>query len=195
MKHLIFFLLSALLISCSEDKHSYSEKKHESTIVQAAAAESSEVIEFTKYPTVIQMLNESHDFTEEDGSLKLLSKEEKNIHIQVSKLIFDGDQEKIIKEQTMRDIVYVAFQAFAQTDINSLTISSVPMKDKGNYINKYKLTLTISRENAKSILKEYLNTEDFKILFKLEGTIWIPSENFNVLMFKNLNEVFSELKS
>lgn len=195
MKHLILFLLSALLIGCSEDKHTNAEKKDEPAIVQVATVESSETSEFTKYPTVIQMLNESHDFTEEDGSLKILSKEEKNIHIQVSKLIFDGDQEKIIKEQTMRDIVYVAFQAFAQTDINSLTISSVPMKEKGNYINKYKLTLTVSRENAKNILKEYLNTEDFKTLFNLEGTIWIPSENFNVLTFKNLNDVFSKLKN
>lgn len=196
MKNLIFLLSLTTLISCSDDKQTETEIKTDPTTeVQQTLVESSVTTEFTKYPTVLQMLRESYDFTEEEGTLKILSKKDKPLHIQVSKLIFDGDLEKVIKEQTMRDIVYVAFQAFGQTDIDALTISSVPLKGKGNYVDKYKLSLTVSRDKAQNILKKYLNTEDFQILFRLEGTIWVPSENFDVLKFKNLDSVFAELKN
>lgn len=192
MKTLMITLFLTSLLSCSSEKQSESETqnvKSEQKVNEQPSAE------FIKYPTVVQMLNESYDFTEEEGSLKVLSKQGKPLHVQVSKPIVDGDLDKVIEEQTMRDIVYVAFQAFAQTDINELTISSVPMKGKGKYLDQYKLTLTVSRDNAVSILKKYLNTENFQTLFRLEGTIWLPSENFSVLKFKNLGAVFADLKN
>jgi hypothetical protein len=151
-------------------------------------------IEFTKYPSVSAMLEDGGDFSEEDGSLKFLSKKENHLHVQVSKPIFEGDHEKIIVEQTKRDLVYVAFQAFAQTDINELTITSVPMmQETKDYVNKYKLERKTNRNNAKKIMMKYLGTEDFKVLFELNGTVWVPSEKFNQLKFKNLEPVFKEL--
>lgn len=195
MKILMVILFFASLLSCSSDKQSENKIETQNVTIEQKAIEQESSVEFIKYPTVVQMLNESYDFTEKEGSLKVLSKKGEPLHIQVSKPMIEGDLDEVVKEQTMRDIVYVAFQAFAQTDVNELTISSVPMKSNGEYVDKYKLTSKVSRAEALSILRKYLNTEDFQTLFKLEGTIWVPSENFSVLKFKNLNAVFTDLKS
>lgn len=72
------------------------------------------------------MLAASYDFSEEDGSLKFISSDEEDLHVLVSNPILDSDVETVKEEIVMRDIVYVAFQSFAQTNIEKLTITSVP---------------------------------------------------------------------
>jgi len=193
MKHFVTIILLTPLLGCSGNEQADQDIKTESLTIEQKNPEEVETT-FEKYPTVVQMLNESYDFTEEQGSLKVLSKERKPLHIQVSRPILDGDPDDVIRDQTIRDIVYVTFQAFAKTDINEFTITSVPMQSKNNYVDKYKVTLMVSRDKATAVLKKYLNTEDFQTLFKLEGTIWVPSENFDSLKFKNLNAVYADLK-
>lgn len=192
MKTLIIIIPLILLFGCSDDKKAEIETKAEPEIVEQPLTKQP-TREFSKYSSVTEMLKEANDFTEEDGSLKILSKEGKPVHVQVSKIIVDGDLEKVIKEQTMRDIVYVAFQAFAQTDIEELTVTSVPMKAKGKYVDKYKMTVTINREAAKTIIKKYLQTENFQDLFYLDGTLWLPSKQFDNLKFKNLGAVYADM--
>jgi hypothetical protein len=148
-------------------------------------------IEFIKYPTVTEMLLEAGDFGGEDGSLKIISNNP--LHVQVSKSIFDGDIEKVIVEQTKRDIIYVVFQAFAQTDVDKLIVSSVPRQhETGAYINRYRLQRNVKRKAAQDILLKYLSTSDFKVLFALNGTIWVPSDKFDLLKFKYLDQVYKD---
>ncbi|MDF2451898.1 MAG: hypothetical protein K0S26_1402 [Bacteroidota bacterium] len=181
MKHLTILLPFSLLLSCSEPVAVEQPKPEEPTAV------------FNKYPTVMEMLIDAHDYSEEQGTLKMLSKKEEPLHIQVSKQIFDGDLEKEILDQTKRDIVYVAFQAFAQTDINELTITSVPLKSNGKLADKYKLITTINRETAKNILKKYVSTGNFQDLFQFDGTLWLPNKNFDNLKFNNLDAVYTDM--
>ncbi|MEZ5024331.1 MAG: hypothetical protein R2728_13910 [Chitinophagales bacterium] len=144
------------------------------------------------------MLHATHDYKEEDGNLKILS-EGNSIHVQVSNWIFDGEMEETINEQTKRDIVYVSFQAFAKTDINEITVTSIPLKMKDfktrdKYLEKYKKTVTISRETALKILEEYLSIESFQDLYQLyQSEVWIPNDNFNKLKSQYLNSVFNEI--
>jgi len=184
MKPIFYLLILFGLASCSEAESN----------IETQTQEVDSSVEFVKYTSVIEMLRSSYDFNEENGGLKILSQDVENIHVQVSKLVVDGDSEKYITEQTMRDIVYVAFQSFAETDVSQLIITSVPMKAKNEYIDKYRMTVKVNRETAKAILKKYLKTENFKELYRLEGTIWVPSEKFDDLKFKNLNSVYKELK-
>ena len=124
----------------------------------------------TQYSSIRDMLEDSGDFYEENGSLKFLSEEKSNIHVQVSKPISKNDLENVKQEIVKRSIVYVTFQAFAQTDIDELTITSIPMdfEDNKKYYDEYRQTVKVNRAKAKSILKEYLNSDDFSILFKNE---------------------------
>jgi hypothetical protein len=192
MKYLIILLPLTLLFGCSDNKQAETEIKTTPVAVEQPLTEQS-TEECIKYTTVTEMLKEAGDFTEEDGSLKILSKDEKPIHVQVSKIIFDGDIEKVIIEQTMRDIVYVAFQAFAQTNIDEITVTSIPMKGKDKLVGKYKMTVTINREAAKTILKKYLSTDNFQVLYYLDGTLWLPSKKFDSLKFQNLDAVFADM--
>ena len=62
-----------------------------------------------------------------------------------------------------------------------------------NILKNINATLKIDREKAKSILKKYLNTEDFSILYKEQNGMWLPSKSFDILKFEKLNEVFIDM--
>lgn len=167
---------------------------------QETKIEQEEIPNFETLPqfeSLKDMLADASDFYEENGSLKFISNDENNIHIQVSKPILDSDSETLKEEIVKRDIVYVAFQTFAQTNIKQLTITSVPNStdSPNSYIEKYKKTVTIDRIKAKSILGKYLNTEDFSELYEQNGTLWLPNDKFSKLKFKHLDSVFGEMSN
>jgi len=148
-----------------------------------------------KFETLREVLINSNDYVEKDGQVKFISEDKSNLHVQISSIIVEGDFESVIKEIVMRDIVYVSFQAFAETDLNELTITAVPidLKNRKKYYDSYKKTITISRAKAISILKRYLKSENFSILYKKVGAYWLPSKNFNKLKFEKLSEVFAKM--
>ena len=194
MKKAILILFAITIISCKTDNTSKTENENE--IVNTEVSESEESTKpFPKFGILEELLKSAGDFYAENNSLKFISKNEKNLHVQVSKPILEEDLEKVKIEIVKRDIVYVAFQTFAQTEINELTITSVPVdwETRKKYIEKYKLTVKINREKAKMILKKYLDTEDFKVLYELQMKMWLPSKQFSVLKFDKLNEVFAEM--
>jgi hypothetical protein len=173
----IFILFSLLLIiSCKN-----------------ASNNSSENTSFKKYSNVIEALKDANDFNEDNGTLKLLSEDTVIPKIQISKQIFEGDEESLIIEQTKRDLIYVIFQSFAVTDIKEIEVTSVPIKEDKTYDNKFKETIKVKREIAKSILKKYLNTESFEDLYKLEGTIYLPNEKFDLLKNQELKNIYNDL--
>ncbi|MDO5979203.1 hypothetical protein [Flavivirga spongiicola] len=177
-KSILTLLIATLLLTCkSETKANIVEKP------------------LPQYETVKEMLSYANDFYEENGSLKFISKDSSNLHIQVSKPVFQNDLEKNKKEIVKRDIIYVAFQTFAQTDINELTITAVPLDQENskNYFEEYKMTLKVNRNRAKSILKKYLNSDDFSILYSEDDGLWLPNSNFSKLKFEKLEEVFNDL--
>lgn len=148
-----------------------------------------------KYRTIKEMFEASYDFSEEIGTLKFISLDESKLHVQVSKPIFEGDLKNIIEEQVKRDIVYVAFQVFTQTEIDSLMITSVPNSNDNpkKYYDNYRKTVKVTREKALLILKTYLDTNNFSILYENQNGIWVPSKQFSVLKFEKLNEVFNNI--
>ncbi|WP_409415771.1 hypothetical protein [Flavobacterium sp. PS2] len=150
-----------------------------------------------KYKTIKEMFEASYDFSEEIGTLKFISLDESKLHVQVSKPIFEGDLKNIIEEQVKRDIVYVTFQVFTQTEITSLTITSVPNSNDNpkKYFDNYRKTVKVSREKALLILKKYLDTDNFFILYENQNGIWVPSKQFSFLKFEKLDEVFNNLIS
>ncbi len=148
-----------------------------------------------KFKTVREVLADASDFYEENGSLKFISEDQSNIKIQVSKPILEADPENVKQEIVKRDIVYVALQVFAQTDIDHLTITAIPndAAQSNKYYENYRKTVSINRQQATQILKKYLGTEDFSILYTQQNGIWLPNSNFSKLKFEHLDEVFEDM--
>lgn len=196
MKKILLLLLALFIMSCKKDTTSFTDEAEDNyNLIEntKTVEKSSSEEKLPNYATIKEMFEASGDFSEEVGSLKFISLDK--LHIQVSKPIVDNDMEDLKNELVKRDIVYVAFQTFAQTDIDELTITSVPnsFDDQKKYFEKYKRTLTINRNKAKSLLKKYLNTEDFSILYIEQDGIWLPSKSFDILKFEKLNEVFIDM--
>lgn len=169
-------------------------------IVLSCKSESKKIEKTVKFPsfkTVSAMLEDASDYYEENGSLKFISQDANNFHVQVSKGIFKNDLEKVKKEIVNRDIIYVAFQTFAQTDLNKITITSIPLNSEKpkTYFDKYQKTVSVSREKAKSILKKYLNEDNFSSLYSFEDGYWLPNKKFSKLKFEKLNEVIADIEN
>ncbi len=158
-------------------------------------------ITFPHYSSVIEMLNESGDYKE--NQVEVIDNNNDNFHIRVSSEFLKDESESVIIEQTKRDIVYVAFQTFAETDLNKITITSIPIirsdfnpnKKYDGQLQKSKTqTVSITREKAISIIEKYLKTKSFQDLYQLESTIYIPSAKFERLKFAELDNVLSDMK-
>ena len=201
MKLAIFTLSIFALVSCKSDRDNQVNNIVTDNISVKNIELSNDDIEndnsLPKYKTINEMFETSYDFSEEVGTLKFISLVESKLHVQISKPIFEGDSKNIIEEQVKRDIVYVAFQTFAQTEINALTITSVPNSNDNpkKYFNNYKKTVKVTREKALLILKKYLDTNNFSILYENQNGAWVPSKQFSVLKFEKLNEVFNNIIS
>jgi hypothetical protein len=158
-------------------------------------------IEFPKYASVAEMLEASGDYKKE--CVELISKGKEDIHVRVSSEFLNDEIEKNIKEQVKRDIIYVVFQTFAETEINNITVTSIPImrstfnpnvKYDGKLQEKYKETVTINRNRAIQILNKYLQTTNFKDLYKLGGSLYLPNARFELLKYDEKENVFVDLK-
>ncbi len=151
----------------------------------------------SKYSTVFGLIDTSGDFSTEKGTYKIISKDP--IHIQISHKVIEGDLDSVIKGLTIKDFVYVVFDAFARTNIEKITITSIPLKTdltnpkaKETYLEKYKISSTITKEKAKQIMEKYINTNNFDDLMgaDLNGKkeMFMSSPKFDQL--KSLNDDF-----
>ena len=156
-------------------------------------------VNFPKYETVLEMLESAHDY--EGHNLEILS--ENPLHIRVSTDFVKGDLEQNMIDQTKRDIIYVAFQSFAETNIDKMTITSIPIIREnfspnlpydGKLQNNLKQTKTVTREQALVILEKYIKTKSFKDLYQLNGSMYLPNDKFSLLKFGQLENVYNELK-
>lgn len=200
MKKLSFLLISMLIIGCSGQS-----KKDNTAITQELKKQAENILIETKpqlpqFETVVEVLKNAHDYSKEDGTLKILSTNP--LHIQVSSLVLEEETEKLKIRTAKHDIIYVVFQAFAQSDINKLTVTAIPLEFKpqsgtitNNYLEQYKKTVTVNRKTAKQIFKKYLNTASFKDLFKRfqDSPLWVPNDKFSKLKDQNISAVFKDL--
>ncbi|TDX83160.1 hypothetical protein [Epilithonimonas xixisoli] len=197
-KILLVFTISLLFKSCSENKSNISiTEKIKTPATDSLLTKKIDSSELTKYNSVKEMLEDANDFSIEQGTLKLINNDENDLKIQISKTIVKGELEKSINDIVKRDIVYVAFQAFAQTPINKITITSIPIDydDKNKYYSNFKKTITVTREQANDIMENEFGTLDYSILFTDLNGIQVPSDDFGKLKFDNLDKVFKQLSN
>lgn len=189
MKFSIYLFLSVItlfFISCSNDN-----SKNQNQVVKHA-----------KYPTVSAMIDSSGDFSSDNGTFKILS--ESPLHIQISEITMNGTPDEQIKQETLKNIVYIAYQMFATTEIESVTITSIPLffdteKHKSiGFNDNFKTTLTISKDNAKKVMEQFVGLTDFDDLLGADGGNGqyfpdSPSPKFDKL--KSLDTIESVIKA
>lgn len=158
-------------------------------------------IPLDKYSTITEMLESSGDFN--GNKLEIISNDKENTHIRVSSEFLKEESKSIIKEQVKRDIVYIIFQTFAQTELNKVTVTSIPIirstfnpnsEYDGRLQKDLKETISISRSEASEILQKYLKTLFFEDLYQLNETIYLPNSKFDRLKHGELENVFIDLK-
>jgi hypothetical protein len=152
--------------------------------------------ELQKFFSVKEMLADAGDFSTENGTLKIIDGNSKNPKIQISEPIVKGDLDEIIEKFVKRDIVYVAFQSFAQTPTEKITITSIPvdLEDRTKYYPKYEKTMTITKKSTDQIMIDEFGSTDYSILFNKMNNIEVPSKEFDKLKFDKLDEIFDKLK-
>ena len=183
MKQITIIFSILLLMSCGSENPSSTSQK----------------VEIPKYETVTAMLKANSDY--EGRNFEVIS--EIPIHIRISSEFLNEDSEKTMIDQTKRDIIYVAFQTFTQSEVNEITITSIPiiresfnpnMAYDGKQLKKLSQTKTISRKQAQIILEKYVKTKSFNDLYQQNGTLFLPNNKFDLLKYEQLDNVFNELK-
>lgn len=198
--HVAYLLLSALLcnvlLSCASN---------EKPAQQLNEPAKKTPVYPDKFATIDQMIEDGNDFSVETGTYKLIS----NIplHIQVSAQVNDGDLQHITKQNTIKALVYVTYSVFARTNVDSLTVTSIPIRinsadpgKRGNYIDNYRISHTINREKAREVMNKYIGTTNFDELLGAEDNGQV-NMSLNSLKFDQLksetgwvvNKVYDDL--
>lgn len=175
----IFYLTSLFFLPYCNSSTNKNDASIASKDQKPINTDNKPITDLKKYDDVIEMIEDTGDFSTENGTLKLIS--QKPLHIQLAKIFLEGELESNIQEDIKRNIVYVGFRIFAQTSINEIEITSLPLKyDSKNskivgYVDKYKKKMLVKREKATSILEKYYGHSDFTKLFgKNIGDTYVP---------------------
>ena len=154
---------------------------------------------FPKYNNVMEMLDSAGDYTSGSGTVKMVT--DTPLHIEVSSFVIPTETNEVIKSIAKRDIVYVALQSFAQTPIDEIRLTSLPIQvkegtsKKQQPLNYLKKVMYVNRKTATEILQRYTQLSEFKDLYELNGTRFVPNSNFNKLLHSDLENVFADMLS
>ncbi len=152
------------------------------------------------FDSVFDLLTDNETFNFEEGTLAFLSEDGLPVHVQVSGKVFDGDSQEKILTQVKRNVVFVSYLAFSQTDIEQFTITSVPLKmlnaeTSAGFLETFEQTEFVNRKTAVKILEKYLGVANFKELYRYhaQAGVWTQSNSFNLLQNDFLPYVYGDL--
>lgn len=121
----------------------------------------------TQYETVTEALESTNEFSVEEGTLKVLSTDPWEVEIPAH--VYPGELPEILEEEVERTLVYALIISFAQTNIDRVSITVVPIeqsfgKEKPKLLSDKARTLSISREKMNRVLLEKAGVKDCKSL-------------------------------
>ncbi len=191
MKKYTSFLMVLSVVACTN---------HHDFDISTNSGAGSGLVEFTQFASLSELLVSVGDFSEEDCTLKILSYGDEAVHIQVSNTVNAEFADERIKEQVKRNVVYVALQAFARTNIDHFTITSIPVSNEMNnafclFLDEFRLTETIKRKSAMKIIDNYLGATSFRDLYQYNSSIsdWRPNYKFRFLQYDILDVVYGHM--
>lgn len=106
----------------------------------------------TKFSHVRDALNSFGDYTEENETLHVISTDP--LHLQLSPLMFPGDDPGVVADDVKRAMVYGVYRTFIPTDARRVTVTVIPRlvnngrTDSRRLVSSYEQRATVTRERA-----------------------------------------------
>ncbi|MCT2388593.1 hypothetical protein [Erwinia pyrifoliae] len=125
------------------------------------------------------------DYTEEDGTLKVISRNPLKIHVYAE--VVKGDHPDVIDHVVKKALISNAYRAFAFSDISKISVTSSAKEiNFGNGTKKEikspTYTLTKTREQALTDLRKLTNTKTFNDLFE-KHQVCLFSRSFKQFLY------------
>jgi hypothetical protein len=121
----------------------------------------------SKFASVPAMMNSLNDYTQENGTFKVLRREP--LHIQVSPMVVPGDFPDVIDAEVKRAVIYGVYRSFIHTSVDKITVTAIPKElnlrtKSSRYLGSYKRTVTKTRREALDLVRRYLHVATFDAL-------------------------------
>jgi len=126
---------------------------------ETQAASNKDNLAFKMFDSIDEVIDYFGEHDVESNTYKVISEEP--LRIQISPKVLPNDLPRVIKSLTNQDLIMISFFTLAHTDINEITIISVPaeydlLNDKFiRFVEEYSITKTLTREAG----LEYIKTE------------------------------------
>jgi hypothetical protein len=161
----------------------------------------------SKFGSVQAMIKGLKDYSQENGTFKVLAREP--LHIQLSPLVVPGDFPEVIDAQVKRAVIYGIYRSFVHSPVDRITVTAIPLErnprtDSTRYLSAYKRTVTKTRSQALELVRRHLRVATFDALVTDErvGQFVAPDQwtrAFNRLYYQDqgapgLTRFFSELE-
>jgi hypothetical protein len=104
-----------------------------------------------KFATVTEMIDDRADFSEENGTFKVISTDP--LHIQLATQVVANDLEEVKLAEVRRVALYGVYRTLIHTDAPSVRVSSLPMEVTLNpytarYLEAPKVEIAVTRDEA-----------------------------------------------
>jgi len=125
----------------------------------------------TRFSHVRLAINSFHDYTEDRGTFRVISKDP--LHIQLSPLVVPNDFPETIEELLRRSMLYGIFRTFIHTDADAITVTVVPLEinlkaDTERLLPSYKQTAHVTRATALGVSRRLLGITSFDDLVETQ---------------------------
>lgn len=191
------------LIACGEGTPAAEEANTATVDTPAAPPATTDEMKATKkpksYTSITEMIEDGGEYAADNNTFKIVSNNP--LHIQISNIVMPSQSVEELKKTSMHAIVYVAYNAFASTNIKEITITSVPIIYDGatsknlGFKEEARYTATIKKEKAQQLMLKRIGTSNFADLLGDGDFANSPSPAFDKLKSEDtIEEVLNELK-
>ncbi|MDR8014087.1 hypothetical protein [Ectopseudomonas guguanensis] len=162
-------------------------------VVEASAAEApaSGPLKPMKFATVTEMIDDKADFSEENGTFKVISSEP--LHIQLATQVVANDLDEVKLAEVRRVALYGVYRTLIHTDAPSVRVSALPMEVTLNpytarYLDSPKVEIAVTRDEALQAVAGLIEVDTLEDLVTPNTDLGIQidawSKPFEPLYFK-----------
>lgn len=144
-----------------------------------------------KFATVMEMIDDRADFSEENGTFKVISTEP--LHIQLATEVVANDLDEVKLAEVRRVALYGVYRTLIHTDAPSVRVSALPMEVTLNpytarYLDSPKVEIAVTRDEALRAVAGLIEVDALEGLVTPNADLGIQidswSKPFEALYFK-----------
>ncbi|MDU9408243.1 hypothetical protein RTH74_11600 [Pseudomonas sp. zfem001] len=135
-----------------------------------------------KFATVTEMIDDKADFSEENGTFKVISTEP--LHIQLATQVVANDLDEVKLAEVRRVALYGVYRTLIHTDAPSVHVSALPMEVTLNpysarYIDGQKVEIAVTRDEALRAVAGLIEVETLEDLVTPNATHGIQMDSWS----------------